>query len=248
VNCEHCHQPGGQGITWDARYDTPLAQQDITNYPAAFSLGISDHACIVKNGDIWRSVLVSRLNTLNQDIQMPDFRNLIDTNAVAVITAWINSLPGTPALAPPAITPNGGSFLAPVKVTLTAPATNATIYYTLDGSLPTTNSQVYAGVFTIATNTTVSASAFATNCNNSVAVSALFLVQPLYFSTVGFLPNQQFQLGLVGLPGSNYVLLATTNFLNWVPVSTNSAVANPVQLLDPQATNFPRRFYRVRQQ
>ena len=141
ANCAECHQPGGQGITWDARYDTPLAQQNITNYPAAFSLGISDHACVVKAQDVWRSVLVSRINTLNQDIQMPDFRNLIDTNAVQVITEWINSLPGTPALAPPTILPDGGSFFSTVNLTLLSSNTNAMIYYTLDGSLPTTNSQ-----------------------------------------------------------------------------------------------------------
>ena len=248
ANCAQCHQPGGQGITWDARYDMPLAQQDITNYPASFPLGISDNACIVKAQDIWRSVLLARINTLDQDIQMPDFRNLIDTNAVAVITAWINSLPGTPALAPPAVTPAGGSYVASVNVTLTAADTNAVIYYTLDGTLPTTNSMLYAGTFNVLTNRTVSASAYETNYNNSVAVSAVFAVQPLYFSAAGFLTNQQFQLVFVGVTGSNYVLQASTNLLVWVPLSTNTAVTNVFNLLDPAATNFPQRFYRVQQQ
>ena len=248
ANCEQCHQPGGQGITWDARYDTPLVQQDITNFPAAFSLGISDGACVVKAKDIWRSVLVSRINTLNQDIQMPDFRNLIDTNAVAVITAWINSLPGTPALAPPAIQPNGGSFFSKVNVTLSSPDTNATIFYTLDGSQPTTNAFRYSSTFNLMSNVTVSAFALETNFNNSIAVSSLFLVQPLYFSSVGFLTNQQLQLGFVGVTSSNYVLQATTNFTTWTPISTNIAMTNAFNFLDPKATNFPYRYYRILQQ
>jgi hypothetical protein len=248
VNCEHCHQPGGQGITWDARYDTPLAQQNITNYPAAFSLGISDHACVMKARDVWRSVLVSRINTLNQDIQMPDFRTLIDTNAIQVITGWINSLPGTPALAPPAIQPNGGSFFSIVNVTLQPPDTNATIFYSLDGSLPTTNSLRYAGAFNLLSNLTVSAFAAETNFNNSIAANALFLVQPLYFTGAGLLTNHQLQLGFVGVTGSNYVLQATTNFTTWTPISTNTAGTNSFNFVDPKATNFPYRLYRVLQQ
>ena len=248
ANCAQCHQPGGLGITFDARYDTPLAQQDITNYLAQLSLGI-DNACIVKAQDVWRSTLLVRMNTVNPAIQMPTLaRNLIDTNAVQVFTDWINSLPGTPALAPPTITPSGGTFLPSVSVALQSTNNNALLYYTLDGSLPTTNSFLYSAPFVLTGNATVAASAFETNFDNSVAASALFLVQPLHFTSSAFIGNGQFQLGFAGMINSNYVLQATTNLINWTPISTNTAVTSPINLSDPKATNYPYRFYRVQQQ
>jgi hypothetical protein len=248
ANCVQCHQPGGTGPTFDGRYDTPPPSQHITNYPAAFSLGY-DHACIVKSQDIWRSVLLYRIKTTNDTIKMPPLaRNLVDSNAVSVFTAWINSLPGIPALAPPVIAPNGGSYFGSVSITLSAPDTNATIYYTLDGSLPTTNSAPYGGEFKLFGNVTVSANAFATGFDDSVAASAIFQVQPLYFTSVNFLPNEQLQLDFTAVPGSNYVLEATTNFINWTPISTNAAPTNELFLVDPGATNYPYRYYRVLQQ
>ena len=250
ANCAQCHQPGGTGITFDARYDTPPALQNITNHPAAFSLGISDNACIVKAQDIWRSALLYRINTNDATIKMPPLaRNLIDTNAVQVFTDWINSLPGTPALAPPVITPNGGTFGASVNVTLLSPDTNATIYYTLDGSLPTTSSFLYSGA-SILTNsqTTLMASAFEDGHDNSIATGALFFVQPLSFTSAGFTGDNVFQMGFLGTPGTNYVLEASTNLLDWTPISTNMAETNLFNLLDPDASNFQNRFYRVRQQ
>ncbi|HXR03328.1 MAG TPA: chitobiase/beta-hexosaminidase C-terminal domain-containing protein, partial [Verrucomicrobiae bacterium] len=247
VNCQACHQPGGAGPTWDARYDTPLAQQNITNYPALIPLGISDNACIVKAKDIWRSVLLARINTTNQNIQMPDFRNLIDTNAVQVITGWINSLPGTPALAPPTLTPDGGMFFNGVGITLQPPDSNAAIYYTLDGSLPATNSLLYSVPFDLTNNATVSAAAFETNYGNSVAASALFLVQPVRFSTESF-SNGILQMQFIGAAGSNYVLLASTNLANWTPMATNPATTNGIIFTDPTSSNYPARFYRAVQQ
>jgi hypothetical protein len=245
ANCAQCHQPGGTGITFDARYTTPLAYQNITNYPAAFNLGY-DHACIIKSQDVWRSTIWQRMNTTVNNIKMPPLaRNLIDTNAVAVLAAWINSLAGTPAEAPPVIAPNGGGYYNSVGVTLTAPDTNAMIYYTLDGSLPTTNSWHYAGAFNLTSNATVSASVWRTNYYNSVATSALFLVSPSYFTSAQFGANRQFELNFLGVPGSNYVLQATTNLVNWTSLSTNTAATNAFILMDPSATNYPYRFYRV---
>jgi uncharacterized repeat protein (TIGR03806 family) len=92
ANCAQCHRPGG-AANFDARYDTPLASQHLTNFPAGVSLGYTN-AEIVMPGDIWRSVLHDRLATNAPIIRMPPLaRNLIDTNAVQVIRDWINSLP-----------------------------------------------------------------------------------------------------------------------------------------------------------
>jgi uncharacterized repeat protein (TIGR03806 family) len=249
ANCVQCHQPGGSGPTIDARYDTPITNQNlIYGILNKGNLGY-DHAFVVVPKDTWRSVLYDRVNSLDPAIKMPPLaRNLIDTNATAVIAAWINSLPGTPALAPPSITPNGGSYVGSVSVTLQSPDTNATIYYSLDGSLPTTNSSRYVGTFNLFTNVILSANAIETNFNNSVATSALFFVQPLYFTSVNFLPNQQLQLGFAGVVGSNYVLQATTNFSTWTPVANITAVTNWFNFLDTNAMNFPYRYYRVLQQ
>jgi uncharacterized repeat protein (TIGR03806 family) len=247
ANCAQCHQPGGVGITFDARYDTPLASQKLTNYPAAFNLGY-DNASIIKSKDIWRSMIYQRMNTTNNTYKMPSLaRNLIDTNAVQVFTDWINSLPGTPALPPPVITPNGGSYIASVNVAVQPPTNGVTIYYTLDGTLPTTNSPLYTGPFNLLNNATLSASAFATGYVNSVSANALFLVQPLRFTSQGF-TNNAFTLSFAGATGSNYVLQASTNLSDWVSISTNTAPTNLFLLTDQDATNFPYRFYRVLQQ
>jgi uncharacterized repeat protein (TIGR03806 family) len=249
ANCVQCHQPGGTGPTFDARYETPLASQSITNVPAVKgNLGV-DNAMIVMPRDIWRSMLYARMNTTNDTYKMPNLaRNLIDTNAVQVMGDWINSLPGTPALAPPTITPNGGTYVNSVNVSLQSTNYNATLYYTLDGTLPTTNSLFYTGPFNLTNGATVSVNAFAPNYNNSVAASAQFSIQPLLITSATFNAGPGFQMSLIGMTGSNYVLQASTNLVNWTPISTNLATTNIFNLYDPAATGFLKRFYRVIQQ
>jgi len=50
---------------------------------------------------------------------------------------------------------------------------------------------------------------------------------------------------LVGVAGSNYVLQASTDMVNWVPIATNTPATGLWNFTDGQSTNFMRRFYRA---
>lgn len=60
--------------------------------------------------------------------------------------------------------------------------------------------------------------------------------------------NGQFTLKASGLVGLDYVLQATTEFSNWLNLSTNTPAAVPFELTDPGAGQFSNRFYRLRLQ
>jgi hypothetical protein len=247
ANCAQCHQPGGTGITFDARYDTPLTNQNLVNVAATFSLGY-DHARVVAPSDVWRSVLYDRMNSADPTIKMPPLaRNLVDTNAVSVMAAWINSLGGVPALPPPSLTPPGGTFTGVVSVTAAEAATNDTLYYTLDGTLPTTNSMLYAGPILLTNGATININAWAPGYTNSVADTALYTILPgMYFSSPGGFTNGIFQMSFVGAVGPNYVLQVSTNLVQWTSISTNTPISSPFVLSDPGVPGTAR-FYRVLQ-
>ena len=77
------------------------------------------------------------------------------------------------SLGAPAITPAGGVFTNSVTVSISA-ANAAAIYYTLDGSVPTTNSILYTGPFTLTNSDIVQAVATAAGQLNSPVNSASF--------------------------------------------------------------------------
>jgi mono/diheme cytochrome c family protein len=92
ANCAQCHRPGGVG-NYDARYETPVADQHIINAPAAIPLGLAN-ARIVSPGDVDHSVLYQRLISTNLTVKMPPLsHNRIDARAAQVIGDWIRQLP-----------------------------------------------------------------------------------------------------------------------------------------------------------
>ena len=93
-------------------------------------------------------------------------------------------------VATPTITPNGGELkYGNNTVSIACDTDGATIYYTIDGTEPTTSSTKYTGAFTLSSNATVKAIAVKTGWNNSDVASASFTYTVETVATPTITPN-----------------------------------------------------------
>ena len=93
-------------------------------------------------------------------------------------------------VATPVITPNGGELkYGNNTVSIACDTDGATIYYTIDGTEPTTSSTKYTGAFTLSSNATVKAIAVKTGWNNSSVASASFTYTVETVATPTITPN-----------------------------------------------------------
>lgn len=78
-------------------------------------------------------------------------------------------------LATPIISPNGGIYTNSVMVTLTDAVSGVTFYYTLDGSIPSTNSTLYTGPFVLTQTVGLNVVAVMPGSPSSSIASATFI-------------------------------------------------------------------------
>ncbi len=83
---------------------------------------------------------------------------------------------GTPTVATPTFSPAAGAYTSAQNVTISTTTTGATIYYTTDGSEPTTNSSVYSSAIPVSSTTTIKAIAVAAGYDNSSVATATYTI------------------------------------------------------------------------
>ena len=79
-------------------------------------------------------------------------------------------------VATPTFNPVGGTYASAQSVTLACATEGATIYYTTDGSTPTTSSSVFAGPIAVSATTTIKAFAVYGEMDNSDVASATYTI------------------------------------------------------------------------
>ncbi|WP_213805466.1 chitobiase/beta-hexosaminidase C-terminal domain-containing protein [Granulicella sp. dw_53] len=105
-------------------------------------------------------------------------------SAIAIASGFANSgiasasyLVGT-GTAAPVISPAGGTFGAAQNVTITDATSGANIYYTVDGSVPTSSSTPYSGPINVSANQTISTIAIASGTASVVTTASFTITIP----------------------------------------------------------------------
>ena len=174
ANCANCHRPSGTVAYFDARYDTPVARQNLIGGNVLIDQRI-DGARVIAPNDVWRSILFMRANTTEPFKMPPVARNTIDEHGMKLLRQWIEGLPGPPTLRPPEISPRGGDYEKSVEVILkTEPG--ATVRYTLDGTVPGQSDLLYTQPIRLTAPTILRAKAFKPGFTKSITTQEIFLV------------------------------------------------------------------------
>lgn len=98
------------------------------------------------------------------------------TFATSTSSAQTLTISSLPAAATPSFSPAAGSYNSPQTVTITDSTSGATIYFTDDGTTPTTSSEVYNGPITVGSTETLKAIAAASGYLSGAVATATYTI------------------------------------------------------------------------
>jgi len=153
------------GFTVDAATDPVDFVDVVTGQPGNVGMEASMSAMAQMQAANDAAVAQSQQDAANASAQPADYDD--DTPVMP-------ALPSTPK---PAISPNGGTFQGSVQVSITDSDAVAVVFYTTDGTKPTTSSARYSGPITVSAKEKVQALAFDVNSRPSGVVSKTFKVK-----------------------------------------------------------------------
>ncbi|HVM61884.1 MAG TPA: transglutaminase domain-containing protein [Verrucomicrobiae bacterium] len=110
------------------------------------------------------------------------------TNYIAFFSQGGSTNTGS-TVATPTITPDGGAFGDSVKITLACATKKVAMYYTTDGSQPTTSSTVYKSHITLTNSATLSVVAYQGANGPSDTATASFSISTPSITTTNVLPD-----------------------------------------------------------
>lgn len=144
----------------------------------------------------------------------------------------------TQPAAAPTFSPVAGTFNAAQSVTLADATPGAKIYYTLDGSAPTTSSTPYTGPIPVAQSTAINAVATATNYTTSTVANGFYSIQIPAAATPAISPAggtfAAAQVVTLSDSASNAVIYYTTN--GSTPTASSTRYTAPITVSSPGTT------------
>jgi N-acetylneuraminic acid mutarotase len=174
------YQPTGISLSVATPFFSPLAG----TYATAQSVTISDAtagATIYYTTDgttpttsstiYTAAILVSSTETLQAIATASGY----STSALAAATYTITPAP----TASPIFSPLAGTYTTAQSVTISDATANATIYYTIDGSTPTTSSTIYTAAIAVSSTETLQAIATASGYSTSAVAAATYTITPI---------------------------------------------------------------------
>ena len=155
---------GGENVNWTIAFATSEASAMVPNYSGF----------VVTNANITNRAFALNGNHNygpyhTQNMGGENYNFFLDMFATA-------GSGGTPTCATPTFSPEGGTYYEVQYVTINCSTSDATIYYTLDGSDPTPNSLEYIDPITVDANTTIKAIAMKEGFNDSNIATAEYTI------------------------------------------------------------------------